>query len=373
MKVLHVVAGNLDGGIESMLRTIARHAAACPRMEPQFALCFTGRLADELESVGARVHALGPVRSRYPWTLLPARRRLRGILERERFQAVICHSVWSLAVFAPAVRLTLASLVLWLHDPWQGNHWLERWAGRSRPSRILCNSGYTLGTLPPKYAGIHSTVIHCPVEPAPPLSATDRAQIRGALGASDRDVVILQASRMQKWKGHIELLGALADLRDLRGWRVWIAGGVQRSSEKRYERELIDLVAATRLGDRVSLLGHRNDVRRLFGSADVYCQPNTAPEPFGISLVEALAAGLPVVTTRMGGAIEVVDSSCGILVPPKDRAALVTALRTVVTDPIRRQTLASAGPGRARENWHPKRILGQLERELAEGGPEQPA
>ena len=48
-------------------------------------------------------------------------------------------------------------------------------------------------------------------------------------------------------------------------------------------------------------------VPRLMAAADIYCQPNTTPEPFGIAFVEALAAGVPVVTTAMGGPLEIVD------------------------------------------------------------------
>ena len=50
----------------------------------------------------------------------------------------------------------------------------------------------------------------------------------------------------------------------------------------------------------------------LLAAADLFCQPNTAPEPFGLSLVEALQAGLPVVTSGIGGACEIVDASCGV-------------------------------------------------------------
>ena len=80
------------------------------------------------------------------------------------------------------------------------------------------------------------------------------------------------------------------------------------------------VAAARRLGidDRVRWLGERQDVRRLLGAADVHCQANVAPEPFGIAYVEALAAGLPVVASRAGGAMEIVDESCGVLVPAGD-------------------------------------------------------
>ena len=80
-----------------------------------------------------------------------------------------------------------------------------------------------------------------------------------------------------------------------------------------YEREL--RAAAERLGiaARIKFLGQRDDVPSLMRAADVQCQPNAGPEPFGLVFVEALAAGLPVVTTRMGGPLEIVNASCGML------------------------------------------------------------
>ena len=63
-------------------------------------------------------------------------------------------------------------------------------------------------------------------------------------------------------------------------------------------------------------------------AADVFCQPNTGPEPFGIVLVEALHAGLPVVTSGFGGAAEIVEQTCGFLTTPGDTVAVATALRS---------------------------------------------
>ena len=57
-------------------------------------------------------------------------------------------------------------------------------------------------------------------------------------------------------------------------------------------------------------------------AADLYCQPNAAAEPFGLTFIEAMYAGLPIVGTRLGGPAETVDASCGVLVEPGDIAGL---------------------------------------------------
>ena len=70
------------------------------------------------------------------------------------------------------------------------------------------------------------------------------------------------------------------------------------------------------IADRVRFVGQRADVPQLMAAADIFCQPTRAPEPFGLVFVEALSQSLPVVTFAMGGPAEIVDETCGVLLPP---------------------------------------------------------
>jgi len=144
------------------------------------------------------------------------------------------------------------------------------------------------------------------------------------------------------------VIDALGRLGPPSGWIWWVVGGSQRPEEVTYVNELA--AAARRLGieDRVRWLGERRDVRRLLAAADVHCQANTRPEPFGIAYVEALAAGLPVVASRSGGVVEIVDETCGVLVPPGDSKALAAALERLIVDRAFRAKLAACAPARAR-------------------------
>jgi glycosyltransferase involved in cell wall biosynthesis len=114
------------------------------------------------------------------------------------------------------------------------------------------------------------------------------------------------------------------------------------------------------VADRVRFLGQRTDVPALLAAADIHCQPNLGAEPFGIAFVEALYAGLPVVTTALGAATEILDESCGVLVPPGDAAGLAEALRRLIEDPRERQRLGRAGPTRASQLCDPARQLNRL-------------
>lgn len=348
LRVLHISAGNLFGGVESLLVTLARHREVCPWLRPDFAVCFEGRLASELRQAGATVHGLGDVRFRLPWTVWQRRRRLARLLARRQYDTVICHSVWPQALFAAVARRAGVPLVFWLHDATAGRHWLERLAARAVPDLVVCNSHYTAATLPHLYPGVRAEVIYCPVAaPEPDHSALDRRRVRAGLRTSEDAVVIVQSSRLEEWKGHALHLEALGMLSDLPGWVCWIAGGAQRPHEVRYLHRLQGLAARLGIADRVRFLGQRSDVPELLAAADVHCQPNTAPEPFGIAFIEALAAGLPVVTTAMGGALEIVTAKCGILVPAS-ATALALALGPLIRDQDRRTKLGAAGPDRAR-------------------------
>lgn len=100
------------------------------------------------------------------------------------------------------------------------------------------------------------------------------------------------------------------------------------------------------------------------GAADLYCQPNVAPDAFGLAFVEALRAGLPVVTTPLGGAPEVVDASCGVMVPVGDAARLREALLDLISSSDRRTSLGRAGPSRAASLCDPARQVERLDAAL---------
>lgn len=355
MKVLHLYAGNLYGGIETLLTTMARLRRLAPGMVPEFGLCFRGRLWDELAATGVPVHDLGPVRISRPWTVVRARGRLRRVLGDSRPEVVITHDAWPHAVFAPVVRRVGIRLVHFVHGPADGRHWLDRMAGRTLPDLVLANSRFTAGSAGSAFPGARVEICHYPVSQRD--NPTPRTDVRSELGTSDGTVVILQASRLERWKGQAVHMEALGLLRDLPGWECWLAGGEQKAGESDYMAELRSSVERAGIADRVRFLGQRSDVPRLMAAADIFCQPNSGPEPFGIVFVEALYAGLPVVTSGFGGAVEIVDSTCGILTEPGDARAVAAALRDLIEDAPRRRALGAAGPARAESLCDPARQL----------------
>ena len=358
LRVLHIGSGNLYGGVETALVALARFRNFCPAMAPHFAICFEGRLSRELEEAGVAVHYLGEVRTRKPWTVWAGRRRLRELQDRQQFDVVICHMAWPMTVFGRAVRLSRTPLIFWAHDAFEGSHWLERWAARTIPDAVIANSLYTQQTVRTVFPNAHSRVIYYPVMPA---FAADRAScrtsVRRELGISEDTVVIIQVSRMEAYKGHSLHLEGLARIQDNPHWICLMVGGSQRAAEQAYMTSLERRVAELGISKRVRFLGQRSDVSNLLLAADIFSQPNIGPEPFGIVFVEGLLANLPVVTTAIGGPMEIIDQSCGLVVPPEDPEQLGAALRCLIDSPERRNRLGQAGPERARALCDPARRI----------------
>jgi phosphatidylinositol alpha-mannosyltransferase len=137
------------------------------------------------------------------------------------------------------------------------------------------------------------------------------------------------------------LAGARADL------RLVVAGdGPQRDAVDRLP---------TLLRARVTMLGAvpNQELPPFYAACDVYLGPSTGGESFGIVLIEAMAAGLPVVASDTPGYDEVVtDETQGLLVPTRDPAALAEAAARVLDDPALAARLRAAGPERARDfDW----------------------
>jgi glycosyltransferase involved in cell wall biosynthesis len=370
MRVLHLHSGNMYGGVETLLATLVREAAAAPGMRPDVALCFPGRLRDELEALGSPAFTLDPFRLSRPQSLLKARHQLRRLLREQAFDAVVCHQPWSCVAFGTVVRAAGFPVVLWVHQPVEGGALLDRLARRIRPDLAICNSRFTESRVREWLPGVDTEVIYGPVSP-PALAgaAGDRARYRRELATPDGDVVVMTACRMEAWKGHRVLLAALERLRAMPGWTCWIVGGAQNADELVYERELRHAARVFGLEPRLRFAGHRSDVGALLRAADVYCQANTAPEAFGVSFVEALYAGLPIVTSAVGGALELVDGDCGYLLPPGDSDAITDALRALIVDGDMRARMGSVARNRPTAICDPRVEMLRLHQVLAAHSP----
>jgi glycosyltransferase involved in cell wall biosynthesis len=174
-------------------------------------------------------------------------------------------------------------------------------------------------------------------------------------------VVVLAYGRMARWKGYDVLIDAAgravsqgADL------RLVIAGGAATEDDDVYLTELREAAADRDLD--VEFVGPCRDVRPLLDSAHIAVLPSVRPEPFGRVVLEAMAAGLPVIATTPGGPAEVIDDRVtGRLVPGGSAEALADALSELVAQPRQRRRLGEAAARSVRDRFGTERTSMQVD------------
>jgi len=166
------------------------------------------------------------------------------------------------------------------------------------------------------------------------------ADVRQSLGAQAVDIVLLALTRLDPEKRIEDLIQAVTPLRDVGGWHLAIAG--ETSSYPDYALH-VRALAARELPGRVTFAGRREDVLALLNSSDVLVHAGVV-EGMPLGLLEAQAAGLPVVAYRVAGVPEAVrHGQTGLLAPAHDAAELGRHIAALVRDPALRHRLGTAG------------------------------
>jgi glycosyltransferase involved in cell wall biosynthesis len=163
-----------------------------------------------------------------------------------------------------------------------------------------------------------------------------RAALRREWDVADDEVLVAVIGVLEKRKGHDVLLSAamLPATKNRRVRYVFVGEGGTRE---------VLTEAVGRLALPVHFAGFRNDVAACLAAADVVAMPSRQ-EGLGVAALEAMAAGRPVVASRVGGLREAVEPNVtGLLVPPDDPAALATAIGSLAANPARRAQFGAAG------------------------------
>ncbi len=177
-----------------------------------------------------------------------------------------------------------------------------------------------------------------------------RDEARAALGLDREGALIGIVATLRSWKGHRYLFEAFAGLAD-RGARLVVVGdGPQREALEALAKEL-------GIAGRVRFAGNQADVAPWMRALDLFCLPSYANEGVPQALMQAMACGLPVVSTPVGSIAEIVqDGDTGRLVPPEDAQALRAALEALLADEALRARLGHArvgdGPAALRRGPH---------------------
>lgn len=215
-----------------------------------------------------------------------------------------------------------------------------RWLIR-RMDAVIATSDKTAG-----YLERPATVIRHGIDTANFVPPADRRTLRLDLGL-DPDIRIVSCiGRIRPSKGTDLFVDAMIDLLPRQtGWQALIIGGVVRAHAA-FARELQDRIAAAGLTDRIRFLPEVPpwDIDRWFGASDLYVAPQRS-EGFGLTPLEAMACGCPVIATDAGAFEELIAANeTGLIVPAGDGVSLTRAIGDAMEDPDRLARWSAAGP-----------------------------
>jgi len=369
-KVLQVCA--VDVSIGPLLRPLI-YALREARAEVHVA-CTPGGISERLAAEGVPVKPVRIARRilslRHPVSLV----HLARLIRRERYDFVHVHTPIAAALGRLAARLSGARPVVlytahgfYFHDrmrPWLRRVliWQERLFGR------LCTD-FLFTVSPEDHAtALRERIIdvgrtHCLNSLGIDLerfgSVTAASPQRSDIGLSEEDRVIAYVGRLVREKGVLDLLEAIALLRErVPGIRLVVIGDTLASDRGRgVQSQIRDLIAKHGLEKNVVFLGFREDVPSLFRLVDVFALPSYR-EGMPLVILEAMAAGKPVVTTNVRGCREeVVNGVTGIVVAPRDPRSLSEAILSLLVAPERAKAMGLAGKAHVVKAFDQRRVL----------------
>lgn len=349
--VLHVsYLGGLGGGETMWLSQIA---ALDRRAWRPYVLCGTpGAFVDELRAADIPVEVV-PYRLPYfqygwlPRVTLSFLPRLGQVLRERSIALVHCNDPESAFYVAPVARFARVPVIWTCGGWWHAERgWKSRfydrafariitWTSRIRAALVAANPALARKTV----------VIPSGVDTARFAPAARDPRVRGELGIPADAPVIILLARYQSVKGHEFLLRAApAVLARCPETRFLFVGDNTFATQEgeSYRRAVLARIANDpQLAAHVVVAGFRRDIPALLNASDLLVCPSLF-ESYGMANLEAMACGLPVVSTNDGGPAEtVVDGETGLLVPPRDPAALAAGILALLGDAARRRELGA--------------------------------
>lgn len=340
------------GGAEILAARLAR------RLKRDFRFLFVcldelGSLGRELREDGFAVEVLGR-RSGRDWRCA---RRLAHIVHRERVDVLHAHQYTPFFYCAASRVLRSQPAVLFTEHgrhhpdfPRRKRMLANRVLLRSRDRVVAVGEAVRRalieneGIAPARVEVIYNGIPLAPFEAC--LNEDERAAVRMELGTKPDDLVLIQVARLDYLKDHATAIRTMERLvgRCPRARLLVVGDGTERES-------IEGMIRQRALGEHVRLLGLRHDVPRLLAASDIVLLTSIS-EGIPLTLIEAMAAGRPIVSTRVGGVAEVVDDGrTGLLAPSGDDSALADIVVRLADDPARRHELGRAGRQRAESRF----------------------
>ncbi len=366
IRILHLITRLPVGGAERLLLGVLS------RLDPQryesTVCCIQdrGELAGEVEAMGIRLVALNLMdKGGFDRRVTPT---LVELIHRERIELVHSHLYHAnlygrLAAFRAGVPIIASVHNTYTKRKWY-RHLLNRWLGK-RTARVIAGSAEVREDIRRHDHIDDSKIVVMPncIDLERVRTDLNREQARRRLGCADDDFVLGTVGRLEEQKGHIHLLQAMSILRDTglgKRLRLFIIGDGRRRGE--LEAAASDLAIA----GQVSFLGTQTRTADFLRAFDLFVMPSLW-EGLSLAMLEAMAAGLPILATDVGGASEVLgNNQFGIRVPPGNADAIARQIAELAGNPLRLSRLAEAARERAESNYSTTTLAHRLEALYAE-------
>jgi glycosyltransferase involved in cell wall biosynthesis len=330
------------GGAEAMLQTIIDGVGESGH-EMEFVFIEDGPWPAELRAAGLRVEVIeaGRVRELHRW--LATVLRLARLFRRRRPDVILNWAAKTQVYGAPAAALVgMTDRVLWWQHSIAVQTWLERCANLLPARAIVCYSAAAARAQAQMFPARPTLVI-----PAGAAPAAAGRLVAAPLELPPDETIVGIVGRLQPWKGQDRLLAAQAILRE-RGHPVHlvIVGGDAYGLSPEYAASLPGLINRLGLAEHVTMTGEVPDARPFIERLDILINASD-PEPFGIVLLEGMAAAVPVVAVAAGGPAEIVEhGKTGVLARSGAPDALADALEPLLSSAELRRELGEAGRDR---------------------------
>ncbi|MCB0208055.1 MAG: glycosyltransferase [Anaerolineae bacterium] len=292
--------------------------------------------AQELRDLGARVAFFPGNRLFDPGRIW----RMVRFLRQESFDIVHAHLTYANILGTLTGRLagipTIASLRNESIDSHRVRAGVEAWLLRHWANRVMAVGHATAKAHQARLHGQRIEPIPSAMSLFPPLPPAERNALRTELVGNANRPLLIAVGRLHPQKGYSDLLNAFANLHESHPDAfLVIAGGGQLYDE------LTNQIKTLKLEGDVRLLGPRNDVPQLLGASDIFVSASHW-EGLPVSVLEAMAAGLPIVATKVSDVPKIVPAGTGLLVAAHAPDELARAIHTLLADPTRRQIFGAA-------------------------------
>lgn len=309
-----------------MLAGFLRHAGEAG-LEVSAVFLAPGAMAGDAAALGHRVTVIDAGRLRDAHRAAYAVARLAQVLQSHGAEVTLSWMLKAHLYAAPAARVAGydGPLVWWQHA-FPSSHWMDRLAARSRTAAIGCSSASVAHEQRLATPGTRVFAVHPGVDPG--RFARPRAARRDGSA-----FVVTIVGRLQPWKNqHAVLRAVRIAVRGGLDVRCRIVGAESWGLSAGYESSLRGLACELGIGDRVTFTGHAADVREHLHASSLVVNAS-AREPFGIVVLEAMAAGVPVAAVASAGPAEVIEHErTGLLMADAEPETIAAAIARLAGD-----------------------------------------